>query len=544
MKIYLAQLKPRVGDIGYNLSLIKDSYRKACESGADVCLFPEIFTVGYTPEDLLLKPSFVAELERYTNELVMSVTTSTTAILLPTVISEEGKLYNAVLAIQNGKIISKTFKKHLPNFGVFDEKRYFQSGDPEIIVINGHKIGVPICEDMWFPGVPSILKEKGAEVLLVPNASPYDNQKFNTRLEIIKKRYEEVGLPIIYCNQVLGQDGIIFDGRSFGYDGDMKFCLSIFREESFVIEVINNKIISTNAITRLSTEDEMYGAMVLGLRDYINNNNFKSVVLGLSGGIDSALVASIAVDSLGQENVHTVMMPSQFTSKESLEDAESITKMLGITYEVISINDILKTLEHALGKVSGVAYENLQSRARGIILMAISNSTGSLVLTTGNKSENATGYATLYGDMCGGFNPVKDLYKTEVFKLAKFRNANCPCSIEVRNNNFPVMPERVITKPPSAELKANQKDSDSLPEYDVLDRILKAYIEQDLSCEEIVGSTGFDKEIIKKVIKLIKISEYKRRQSALGVRLTTRDLDKDRRYPITNMYNTNSTNNH
>ncbi|AIF81846.1 NAD+ synthetase [endosymbiont of Acanthamoeba sp. UWC8] len=533
MKIFLAQVKPRIGDIEYNFDLIQNCYLKACENNVDICLFPEMISVGYTPEDLLHKPSFLTELEKHTALLIKN--SQAPAILLSTVIKEKDKLYNAILAIQNGQVIGKSYKQCIPNYGVFDEERYFSSGEPRVIDINGYKIGVPICEDMWFPEAASKLKEEGAEILLVPNASPYDGEKFNTRLEIIKKRYQEVGLPIIYCNQVLGQDGIVFEGRSFGYDGSLKFCLAAFRKDSILVDVQGNKILTTNNIENFSKEDELYGAMVLGLRDYMHNNRFKSVLLGLSGGIDSALVAAIAVDALGKENVHAIMMPSKFTGRESLEDAERVAEMLGISYRVIAITDIVETIDSGIGGASGIAYENLQSRARGIILMSISNMTQSLVLTTGNKSENAVGYATLYGDMCGGFNPIKDLYKTGVFNIAKFRNSKLPASIQVMNSNSPVMPERVITKPPSAELREDQKDSDSLPEYSILDQILEAYIEQDLGKEEIIDK-GFDKETVEKVIKLIKISEYKRRQSAPGVKLTTRTLDKERRYPITNLY--------
>lgn len=535
MKIFAVQAKPLTGDLAHNFGQINKYYDQALEQQLDICFFPELITTGYFAEDLFLKISFIKEVEDRIQALIPKI--RETALLLSTPTMIDGQLYNGVLAIQNGQIIGRTLKKHLPNYRLFDEKRYFSSGEPELIKINGVNIGVPICEDIWFSDVCLKLKSMGAEFLLVPNGSPYEKGKFDVRLSMVTQRFEEVNIPIIYLNQVLGQDGIIFDGRSFAFDGQMKYLFETFEEEAKVMEISGGVITQDKGIdhVKLPYEDEIYGAMVFGLREYLDHNNMHSIVIGLSGGIDSALVAAIAVDAIGAENVRVVMLPSRYTSSESYEDAEAIAEMLNINYEIIKIDDIVKATKDSIGQISDLAYENLQARTRGLILMAISNSNGSLLITTGNKSENATGYATLYGDMCGAFNPVKDLYKSELFKIAKFRNSHVPKSIKVKHQSYPIMPERVITKPPSAELRDNQKDSDSLPEYELLDSILSLYIEQDLGVNEII-SLGFDEVTVKKVVKLVKISEFKRRQSAPGVKLSSRNLERDRRYPITNGY--------
>ncbi len=403
---------------------------------------------------------------------------------------------------------------------------------------------MPICEDIWSLDVSTQLKLLGAEILLVPNASSYEKGKLEKRLSIVKQIFAETNLPLIYCNSVFAQDGILFDGSSFVYDGDLKYSLPMFQEITGVIQigdqnqiipfppssnlVLGDGIISNSVVMK---EDEIYCAMVFGLREYLQDNMFSSVIIGLSGGIDSALVTAIAVDAIGAANVNTIMLPSKFTSYESIEDAASIAKMLNIAYEIIPINDVVNTIQNQTWPLSDLAIENLQARSRGVMLMAISNSNNSLLLTTGNKSEIATGYTTLYGDMCGTFNPIKDIYKTELIKIAQFRNCNIPTLINIQNPVYPIMPDRVITKPPSAELKHHQKDSDSLPEYDVLDEVLNLYIEQDLGIEEITA-LGFDKPLVAKIVKLVKNSEFKRHQSAPGVRLSIRDFGKDRRYPI------------
>ncbi len=532
MKILLVQPKPKTGDVEYNFNLIREAYALAKSWQLDLCIFPELVSTGYMCEDLFLKSSFILALEDKIAELIKII--EHTALILPTPYLEDGKLFNAVLSIQNQKIIGKSFKKHLPNYGIYDEKRYFTSGEPSIIEINGKKLGVPICEDIWSLDVSMQLKLLGAEILLVPNASSYEKGKLEKRLSIVKQIFAKTNLPLIYCNSVFAQDGILFDGSSFVYDGDLKYSLPMFQEATGIIEIdCNNKITGnvTTTIQARSIEDEIYCAMVFGLREYLQDNIFSSVIIGLSGGIDSALVTAIAVDAIGAANVTTVMLPSKFTSYESIEDATSIAKMLNITYEIVPINTVVNTIKNRIGSLSDLAIENLQARSRGVMLMAISNSNNSLLLTTGNKSEIATGYTTLYGDMCGAFNPIKDIYKTELIKIAKFRNCNIPTLIDIKNPSYPIMPDRVIMKPPSAELKHNQKDSDSLPEYDVLDEVLNLYIEQDLGIEEIVA-LGFGEQLVEKIVKLVKNSEFKRHQSAPGVKLSIRDFGKDRRYPI------------
>lgn len=541
MKILLAQAHPRVGNLNYNFNLISNYYQQAISCKADICLIPELITIGYPAEDLILFPEFLKDLEHLSAKLVTEI--KNTALLLPTIISENQKIFNGVIAIQNGKIIGKSTKKHLPNYGVFDEKRYFSEGFPQIIEINGVKIGVPICEDIWYADICSDLTSKGAQLLLVPNASPYEINKFDQRLELVKQRFQENKIPIIYCNQVLAQDGLIFDGRSFAYDGNLRFVLDIFREDTLEFHFDNGKVIvnkptqNKNSVEialqqSVKMEDEIYGAMVFGLRDYVLNNGFNSVLLGLSGGIDSALTAMIAADSFGSENVLAVMMPSKFTSKESLIDAELIIKNIGINYQIIPIDDMLSAAENSLTNLPTLAHQNLQARLRGVILMSLSNSNNQLLITTGNKSEYATGYATIYGDMCGAFNPIKDIYKTEIYKIARFRNNNTPLSINIKTNITNAIPERVFTKAPTAELSFNQKDSDSLPEYRLLDKVLKLHIEQKLSHNEIVR-LGFDDSVVKKVISLVRGSEFKRRQSAPGVKISSCNFEKDRRYPIT-----------
>lgn len=532
MKVLIAQTGPSAGGLEHNFNLIKKYYSIATDQKADICLFPELATTGYYCEDLFLKPSFIKAMEAKVEELLPLV--GEVALCLPTPIREQGNLYNGVIVIHRGKIIAQSHKHHLPSHGIFDEKRYFTSGVPSVIEINGHLVGIPICEDIWHSNVCLELKNQGVEALLVPNGSPYDLAKLDRRLAVVRERFQQTGLPIIYCNQVLGHDGIVFDGRSFAYDGELKIQMPIFEEAHSLVTIEHGRITSRQLDEpKLDPLDEIYGALVFGLREYLSKNGISSVVVGLSGGIDSALVATIAADAIGADRVKAVMMPSRFTSKESLEDAESIVRMLRVQYQVKPIDNLVHLIEkEVLTGLKGIASENLQSRLRGLILMSISNNENRLVLTTGNKSEMATGYATLYGDMCGGFNPIKDLYKTRVFAVSRFRNANLPKSVEVKNKNYPIMPERVISKPPSAELKENQKDTDSLPEYEILDQILELYIEKDLGQEEIV-SKGFDPDTVAKIADLVKRAEFKRKQAAPGIKITTRNLEKDRRYPIT-----------
>ncbi|MCC8417151.1 MAG: NAD+ synthase [Rickettsia endosymbiont of Bryobia graminum] len=544
MKILVAQLKPKIGDLDYNFTKVKEYYNLALKQNLDVLLLPELMTTGYLCEDLFLCSTFINDLQHYIDEL--AEITKNTALLLPAPIYQEQKLYNGIIAIQNGSLIGYTTKRHLPNYKIFDEKRYFEQGNPQIIEINGIKLGVPICEDLWFPDVAKELKSMGAEILLVPNASPYEKDKFSKRIEKAENCFRDNNLPIIYCNQILGQDGVVFDGRSFIYNDGIQYILKVFNEDSCVVEFIPSSNPSIN-ITSIynkpiiykpeSTmeDEEIYSAIILGFRDYIVNNGFKSVMLGMSGGMDSALVSVIAVDAIGASNVKLVMLPSEFTSQGSLEDAQVLAKNLSVEYQNISIVEMLKLAGNTIPNISPLAYENLQARIRGSILMTIANSTNSLLITTGNKSENAVGYTTLYGDMCGGFNPIKDIYKTDIYKLAKFRNQNVPSLISVQSQDISIIPERIFTKAPSAELSYGQKDSDSLPEYEILDQILNLHIEKNLGAKEIIAK-GFDQEIVKKIVKLVKNSEFKRKQSAIGVKTSNCSFDKDRRYPVTNGY--------
>lgn len=552
MKILVAQLKPQIGDLNYNSQLIKKYYDIAVSQNLDIVLFPELITTGYLCEDLFLHPSFIADLQAYLTDLILI--TKNTTMLLPTTIYQDNRLYNGVMAFQNATCIGYTTKKHLPNYGVFDEKRYFVEGRSTIIEINNIKVGVVICEDFWFPDVAKELKEQGAEILLVPNASPYEKDKFNIRVQKAEECFSANQLPIIYCNQIGGHDGIIFDGRSFIYQQGIKYVLSSFTEDSCIVEVefntpevpniniyplnqqtVNNPSPAILLNQHWAEEEQIYSAIMLGFQDFVTQHSFKTILLGISGGIDSALVSIIAADSIGASNVKLVMLPSEFTSIASQEDAELLAKNLGAQYQSISIIEMLQSSKNTIPDISPRAYENLQARIRGVILMTLANSYNSLLIATSNKSESATGYATLYGDMCGGFNPIKDLYKTDIYKIARFRNENIPSLIEGKNPIISIIPERIFTKPPSAELSPGQQDSDSLPEYELLDQILNLHIEQNLGMKEIVN-LGFDKEIVTKVILLVKNSEFKRKQSAIGVKLSPRNLEKERRYPMNHGY--------
>lgn len=537
MKIYLAQDTPIVGGLEYNYQSICQHYNKSLELGCDVCVLPELFLCGYTPSDLLLKHSFINKITRYIDKL--SNITTQTVLLLPTPYLINGKVYNAVLGLQNGSVIGISLKKNLPNYGVFDEKRYFSSGDPSIISINGVKVGVVICEDLWTPEIVSNLKHDGAEVIISINASPFEIGKLSRRLDVVQSRWKESQLPILYCNQALGLDGVVYDGSTFAYDGEVKVAMKPFEGSSIIID-FHEKQFSKSTIHSYTEIDMVYGAIVFGLREYFERTGFKSCVIGLSGGIDSALVAAIASDALGPENVLVVMMPSKFTSKSSVDDAaEFLKRNPKILSKTISIEEILDASVKSISDLSQIAYENLQARIRGNILMSISNTEDRLLLTTGNKSEIATGYSTLYGDMCGAFNPIKDVYKTNVIDLSNWRNKNLPQSIKISNDSLNVIPEKIILKEPTAELRENQKDTDALPRYEILDKILHMYIEENLDEEDIINA-GFECDVVKKVIKLVNLSEYKRWQAAPGVKITNQSFIKDRRYPISISYDKNS----
>jgi len=543
-RIALAQLNPVMGDIAGNLARARAARAQAGK--ADVILFSELFIVGYSPEDLVLKPALQEDARAAVEALARDTEDVGPAILMGAPWAEDGKLYNAVLLLDGGKIAGKSFKVDLPNYGVFDEKRVFVPGpSPKPLLVRGVQLGIPICEDIWKQEVTACLVESGAEILCVPNGSPFEAGKEDVRLELAASRVRESGLPLIYLNQLGGQDEVVYDGASFvlNADGAIAAALPGWEEQVTVTEwarEADGKWICAPG-GRFVAEDrssQVYHAMMLALRDYVNKNRFPGVVLGLSGGIDSALSAAVAVDALGAARVRCVMLPSRYTSFESLEDADACARLLGVPYETIEIERAVAAMGETLaapfaGTQTGITEENIQSRLRGVILMAISNKFGPMVLTTGNKSEMSVGYATLYGDMCGGYNVLKDIYKTEVFRLSHWRNANSPAGALGPQGR--VIPERIIEKPPTAELRANQTDQDSLPPYDVLDGILECLVERECSFEDTVAR-GYDPATVSRVEHLLYISEYKRRQAPPGVKISSRNFGRDRRYPITNAF--------
>ena len=543
LRIALAQLNPVMGDITGNAAKARAAREEA--RGADLILFSELFITGYPPEDLVLKPALQAD-ARTAIESLAAETATGPAMLIGAPWAEDGKLYNAFLLLEGGRIAGITRKVDLPNYGVFDEKRVFAAGPkPQPFTIKGIKIGVPVCEDIWTDKITTCLKEAGAEILAVPNGSPFEAGKEELRLELGRARVRETGLPLIYLNQMGGQDELVFDGASFvvNADGALACRLPGWRERLVITDwARNEKGKWVCAPGEIAGEEErlsqVYHAMMLGLRDYVNKNRFPGVVLGLSGGIDSALSAAVAVDALGASRVRCVMLPSRYTSRDSLEDADVCARLLGTPYETIEIERAVAAMGETLspvfaGKNPDTSEENIQSRLRGVILMAISNKFGPMVLTTGNKSEMSVGYATLYGDMCGGYNVLKDIYKTEIFALARWRNAFSPEGALGPQGR--VIPERIIEKPPTAELRANQTDQDSLPPYDVLDGILECLVEKEMSFEDTVAK-GYEPATVKRVEQLLYVSEYKRRQAPPGVKISPRNFGRDRRYPITNAF--------
>jgi NAD+ synthase len=544
-RIALAQLNPVMGDIAGNLAKARAARAEAAKAKADLILFSELYIVGYPPEDLVLKPALQADAREAIEKFAKDTADGGPAALIGAPWVEDSNLYNAFLLLDRGEIAGRTFKHDLPNYGVFDEKRVFAVGPlPGPFNVRGVRIGVPICEDIWTPDVVECLTETGGEILLVPNGSPFEAGKEDVRLNLVASRVTEANLPLVYLNQVGGQDELVFDGASLVVNADRStaWALPAWEEKLAVTEWTRQGRTWVCAPGERAAGEErlpsVYHAMMLGLRDYVNKNRFPSVVLGLSGGIDSALSAAVAVDALGKERVRCVMMPSRYTSRESLSDAEACAKLLGATYENVSIEGAVEAFTHALqpsfaGRAVDTTEENVQSRIRGVILMAISNKFGPMVLTTGNKSEMSVGYATLYGDMCGGYNVLKDIYKTEVFALARWRNQCLP-----KNALGPkgrVMPERVIEKPPSAELRADQKDEDSLPPYVVLDGILECLVEKEMTFEAVCAK-GFHPATVKRIEQLLYTSEYKRRQAPPGVKISARNFGRDRRYPITNAF--------
>jgi NAD+ synthase len=544
-RIALAQANPLMGDIAGNLAKARAMRTDAARASADLILFPELYIVAYPPEDLVLKPALQDDAREAIEALARDTADAGPAVLIGAPWADGGQLYNACLYLDAGKIVGHTYKRDLPNYGVFDEKRVFAVGPmPGPFNIRGVRVGVPVCEDIWTPDIVECLTETGGEILLVPNGSPFEACKEDVRLNLIVSRVKESRLPLIYLNQVGGQDELVFDGASLvcNADATLTHALPAWEEALVVTEwtrTANGWVCAKGAVAaEEDRETSVYHAMMLGLRDYVNKNRFPGVVLGLSGGIDSALSAAVAVDALGPERVRCVMLPSQYTSRESLHHAAEVAKLLGCKYETVPIEPAVAAFTHALegtfaGRAVDTTEENIQSRIRGLILMAISNKFGPMLLTTGNKSEMSVGYATLYGDMCGGFNVLKDVYKTEVFRLARWRNANFP-----RNALGPkgrVMPENVISRPPSAELRANQKDEDSLPPYEILDGILEALVEGEMSFEQVVAK-GYEPPVVKRIEQLLYTSEYKRRQAPPGVKITRKNFGRDRRYPITNAF--------
>lgn len=545
LQIALAQINPIVGDVAGNGLKAREARAEAARLGADLVVFSELFLSAYPPEDLVLKPAFLDACRREIEALAVETADGGPAILIGVPWAEGGNRYNAFAALDAGRITAIRFKVDLPNYGVFDEKRVFAQGPmPGPISLRGVRIGAPVCEDIWGPEPVECLAETGAEILIVPNGSPYRRGRLDERLNVAVARVTESGLPLIYLNQIGGQDELVFDGASFGLNADrtLAFQMPAFREMVALTtwrRVAGTWRCADGPMAAVEDGDGAdYEACVLGLRDYVEKIRFPGVVMGLSGGIDSALCAAMAVDALGPDRVHCVMLPYRYTSEESLADARAIADALGMRYDVLPIAAGVDGLEATLapvfaGRAPDITEENLQSRARGTILMSISNKFGPMVVTTGNKSEMSVGYATLYGDMNGGFNPIKDLYKMEVFRLSALRNRWKPAW--ALGPDGPVMPDSVLTKPPSAELRPDQKDQDSLPPYEVLDAILEALVEKELRVADIVAK-GFDLDMVKKVERLLYVAEYKRRQSAPGVKVTQKSFGRDRRYPIVNRF--------
>ena len=526
----LAQLNPVVGDLEGNFSLIEKTFHNISEK-TSILVFSESITTGYPADDLILNHHFIDTLMDKVDAFVQSTKSSNQLILLPTPWREDSKIFNCVLCISQGDIKHIIYKHRLPNDGIFDEKRVFTHGElPDVFDYNGTKLGIMICEDMWHTDAAKHLQEQGADILIVPNGSPYQTDIYKRRMVEAKARVSETILPLIYVNQVGGQDEVVFDGQSFVMNAQSEVICQL---PAFEENITNFSFEESAEITlNLSKTEEIYKGVTLGLQDYARKNGFKGVLIGLSGGIDSALSAAIAVDALGAENVHCVMMPSPYTSQESLDDAQACADALGVKLDNISIEEAMKAYGNMLAphidkNNAGTTFENIQSRARGVILMALSNATGKMVLSTGNKSEMAVGYATLYGDMCGGFNALKDLYKMQVYALSEWRN-----------KQGMVIPENIIDKAPSAELKPDQTDQDSLPPYDVLDTILESLIELNLSPEEIIEQNSYDKDTVYRVWRLLDLAEYKRKQAPPGVKITPKAFGRDRRYPITNHFKT------
>ncbi|TCS60582.1 NAD+ synthase [Varunaivibrio sulfuroxidans] len=557
--IALAQINPTVGDIDTNAARLRDARGKAHLAGADLVVAGELAIAGYPPEDLVLKRSFQSQIIRKVNALAEETGDGGPALLLGAPWLVDGVLYNAALLLDKGEIAGVALKRDLPNYGVFDEKRVFACGPaPQALSFRGVALGVMVCEDMWTAHAALALKRAGAQLIVVLNASPYEQDKSGVRRALAQRRVQETGLALAYVNIVGGQDELVFDGRSFllGGDGEEGPSLAPWQEALGIVrwradrgrwdvlEMPESDLAGglDGDVPEAGSLADIYCALVMGLRDYVNKNYFPGVIIGMSGGIDSALSAALAVDALGADRVHCVMMPSPYTSRDSLDDAAQAAALLGVAYDVISIEPAMTAFSGMLEKQRApcavvntqggdTTAENIQARARGVTLMALSNTFGHMVLSTGNKSEMSVGYATLYGDMCGGYSVLKDVYKTSVFALARWRNAHGNAIF--KGPRGPVMPERIITKAPSAELKPDQTDQDTLPPYADLDDILSCLIEGDMSKDEI-AARGHPLEMVKTVWRMVDRAEYKRRQAPPGVKISARAFGRDRRYPITN----------
>ena len=541
LKIALAQLNPLVGDVSGNIEKLI-SIRSNLNNDIDILVAPELYVSGYPIDDLVLREDFLNLVESEINKLVKCTKDNKSAIIVGAPRKDNNHIKNSVFVIENGNIVSIKDKYELPNTGVFDEQRIFKQGSLEdCVIIKGIKFGLPICEDIWEKTVLEKLSKSGAEIIIAINASPFTVSKNEERENIALLRVNETKLPIVYLNRTGGQDELIFDGSSFAlnHDGKKFYSSSEFKEETVEInfQKSNGKWLGHGNLNNSSSPSErLYKALVLGLRDYVNNNKFPGVVLGLSGGVDSALVAALATDAFGPDLVQAIMLPSPFTGDESLNDAKEAAELLNINCSNLKISEAMKIVENILGDFKGPSFEpgiteeNIQSRLRGLLLMALSNRYGYMVLATGNKSEYAVGYSTLYGDMCGGYAPIKDVWKTDVFKLCNWRNENY--SDLFKGPKGKVIPTNIINKAPTAELRDNQKDTDSLPEYNILDEILKGLVEDEISVEKIV-SKGFDRKVVEKTAQLLARSEYKRFQAAPGPKVTNKAFGRDRRFPLT-----------
>ncbi len=543
LAIALAQTDPKVGDVAGNLALARDARAKAAKLGADLVVFSELNIAGYPPEDLVLKPAFQEACRAAVESLAADTADGGPGVIVGAPWVEAGRLHNTALLLDGGKIAAWRHKHELPNYGVFDEKRVFAAGPlPGPVVFRGVRLGLMICEDMWFPDAAECLVESGAEILVVPNGSPFEIDKLDERIALGVQRVVETGLPLIYVNQIGGQDELVFDGASFVLNADRQLAAQM---PAFVSDLALTKwrreaggwaCVEAPRAKPPEKLEAIYAALVLGLRDYVTKNRFPGVILGLSGGIDSALTAAIAADALGPEKVRAVMMPSRFTSQESLDDAAACAKLLGIKYDTISIVPAVNAFAEMLGPAfegtkPDTTEENIQSRSRGLTLMALSNKFGHMVVSTGNKSEMSAGYATLYGDMCGGFAVLKDVYKTTVFDLSRWRNSHKPA--DALGPKGAVMPERVIVKPPTAELREGQTDEASLGPYSRLDAILQALVEGEGSVAAVVAK-GFAEDEVRRIWRMLDLAEYKRRQAPPGVKITRRAFGRERRYPIVN----------